>query len=57
MQVQAKVPALLLEQWQAGDSGLAIVLEDLRSPCSLQHPITRLTHQALGLNFPQVWAS
>lgn len=54
VQAGAKVPALLHHSWQAGDERLILVLEDLRCQASSQTPATRLTHQALGLDYAQV---
>ncbi len=54
MQVQAKVPGLLYDQWQPDGNGLVIVMEDLRARAGLQAASTRLTCQALGLNSAQV---
>ena len=54
MQVQAKVPDLLYEQWHPDGDGVVIVMEDLRAGAGLQAASTRLTCQALGLNSAQV---
>lgn len=54
VQAGAKVPTLLHHSWQAGDERLILVLEDLRCQASSQTPATRLTHQALGLDYAQV---
>ena len=53
LQFQAYVPQLLLEHWQSHDEGLTLVLEDLRCQSSCQLS-TRLTHQALALDYSQV---
>ena len=47
------MPELLHEQWQADDGGLAIVMEDLRGNTKPPSS-TRLTHQALALDYRQV---
>ena len=47
------MPELLHEQWQPDDAGLTIVMEDLRGNTNPQST-TRLTHQALALDYHQV---
>lgn len=58
-QVDAKVPEVLYQSWEADHDGLILVLEDLSCQANAVQDlaeITRLTHQALGLNFAQVRA-
>ena len=52
-QATARIPELLHEQWQPNYAGLTIVMEDLRGSTKSQST-TRLTHQALALNYNQV---
>ena len=52
-QARAKMPELLHEQWQPDDAVLTIVMEDLRGKTNCQGT-TRLTHQALALDYRQV---